>query len=364
MRKKFDFAVYSSRFFLIISVAIFLCGGQVFAQSWKFGVVPDTQWGPYTEENRGVAIDLIDAVVQEMIRQKVDLVIHVGDLTDRSSQEAFDMAAKHFKPLSEAGIKFYPIRGNHDSRDDESAEQFAKAFPNLPGTPGAEGSSPDLPGMQGLTYAFVHKNTKFLMLDVFRTKGASGESVSYKPGDFQPWIDRELKAEDHKHAFVVSHKNLIGQNHKDNLFTKTRVQNKYWEMQNAFFKSLQENGVRYYLSGHDHMYYRSRIKSPDRQSEVMQIICGSCASKFYTPAEPHSLRDIPLSQELLRTSFMIFTVEDDKIVGEYYSSPPVRKKEDVPRWELRERFGHTTDGKTFEEQNVDMKDFQRYRIVP
>lgn len=346
----------------IISTFV-LTGTAIGADSWKFGVIPDTQWGPFTEENQGVGIHIIDAVVDEMIKQDVDLVIHVGDLTDKASEAAFAKAAEHFKPLADAGIKFYPIRGNHDSSNDESAEQFAKAFPNLPGTPGAEGSSPDLPGMAGLTYAFTHKDVKFVMLDIFRVKDGD-RIVDYKPGDFQSWIDAELQADDHRHTFVVSHKNLIGQNHKDNLFTSSDNINRYPDMQNAFFKSLQNHGVRYYLSGHDHLYYRARIKSPDREAEVMQIICGSCANKFYSPKAPYSLRDIPLAQETRRNGFMIFTVEDDKVTGEYYSTPPFGQEPARPKWELRERFGYSLDGSTFEEQKIDMNNFYRYNIVP
>lgn len=354
-------ALVGSLSFLLIAVIMTAVPA---ADAWKFGVIPDTQWKQIEgEENHGVGIHLIDAVVDEMIKQDVDLVIHVGDLCDRASDEAFAVAAKHFKPLADAGIKFYPIRGNHDSSNEDSAEQFARAFPNLPGTPGAEGTSPDLPGMAGLTYAFAHKDVKFVMLDIFRVK-VDGKTVDYKPGDFQPWIDAELRADDHRHAIVVSHKNLIGQNHKDNIFTSTAVQNRYPEMQNAFFKSLQDNGVRYYLSGHDHLYYRARIKSPDRESEVMQIICGSCASKYYSPKAPYSLRDIPQAQEIRRNGFMIFTVDGDTMTAEYLSIEPFGDKPARPKWELRERFGYSLDGSTFEEQKVNLKNFERYNIVP
>ena len=349
-----------------LSVCLFFCLTAVTqaADAWKFGVIPDTQWRQIEgEENHGVGTHMIDAVVAEMIKQDVDLVIHVGDLCDRASDEAFAVAAKHFQPLAEAGIKFYPIRGNHDSSNENSAEQFARAFPNLPGTPNAEGSSPNLPSIAGLTYAFTHKNVKFVMLDIFRVK-VNGETIDYKPGDFQPWINAELQANDHQHAIVVSHKNLVGQNHKDNIFTSTSTQNRHAEMQNAFFKSLQDNGVRYYLSGHDHLYYRARIKSPNRESEVMQIICGSCASKFYSPKAPYSMRDIPQAQEINRNGFMIFTIDGDTVTAEYFSTKPFGDKPARPKWELRERFGYSLDGSTFEEQKVNMKNFERYNIVP
>lgn len=351
-------------FFIVILLFSGFSVEHVFGeQAWKFGVIPDTQWSPYDDESYGVAVNIIDAVAKEMFRQKVDVVVQVGDLTDRSTQEGFDIAAARYGQFTDANVKFYPVRGNHDIRGETAFQEYHKAFPNLPGKPGNPGTCPDLPGVKGLTYAVVHKNVKFVMLDIFPVKDDNGNEVSYKPGDYQSWIDTELEADDHKHAFVVSHKNLIGQSHKDNLFSGSRV-NRYPEMQNAFFKSLEKNNVRIYLSGHDHMYYRSRVKSVDRESEVMQIICGSCCHKFYAPREPFSLRDIPLAQELNRVGFMVFTVEDDKITGEYYSTKPFGKEPAQPKWELRERFGYTLDGKSFEEQNVNMKDFLRYKLVP
>ena len=352
------------RFVAIFLLLVFSTGLSQATEPWKFGVIPDTQWNSMDEPFNGVAIHIIDAVVAEMIRQKVDLVVHTGDLTDRSTQKGFDTAAARFKPLTDNGIGFYPVRGNHDIRGGlEVVEQYKMAFPDRPGEPGRKGTSPDLPGIEGLTYAFTHKNIKFVMLDIFPVKGKDGDEIDYKPGDFQPWIDKELDAKDYRHAIVVSHKNLIGQNHKDNLFS-SRSPNRYPEMQNRFFKSLADHGVRLYLSGHDHLYYRARIWSVDRESEVMQIICGACAHKFYSPREPFSLRDVPLAQELNRVGFMIFTVTDDGITGEYYSTEPFGAEPKKPKWNLRERFGYTKDGKYFEEQNVPMKDFLRYKLVP
>lgn len=352
------------RLVAVVQLFVFTFDVSLAAEAWKFGVIPDTQWKNREEGYRGVAVHIIDAVNEEMIRRKVDIVIHVGDVTDYATQPAFDLAARHFKTLTDAGIKFYPIRGNHDVLGGViTAEQFAKAFPDLPGTPGGVGSSPDLPGMAGLTYSFVHKNARFFMLDIFSVKGRNGERIEYKPSDFQPWIDTELKKKDFEQVFIVSHKNLIGQRHKDNLFS-LRTPNGHPEMQNRFFKSFQNAGARFYLSGHDHMYYRSRIRSMDRQSELVQIICGSCSSVFYEPKEPFSLRDIPQAQETGRVGFMIFTIEGDKVTGEYYSTEPFGDIPAKPNWDLRERFGYSGGGKYFEEQNVPMKDFLRHKLIP
>ena len=329
-------------------------------ETWSFGVIPDTQWQRNAPFN-GVAIHVIDAINAEFIRQKVDFVIQVGDLTDKASATAFQTRAAHNKALEEAGIKFYSLRGNHDSPDPESIAQYKEAFPDLPGTPNGGGSSPDLPGAEGMTYSFTHKNGKFICLDIFPlVNDGSTSGKAYKISDYQPWLEAELKKNDHSFAFVFSHKNLVGQNHKDNLFTGDGTnQDGNPEMQNAFYACLQQNGVRYYLSGHDHIYQRSRISSPDGNSELGQIICGSASSKFYTPRPPFLTREKPLTQEQKRIGFVIARVSDNQVCFEYYSTEFFGNEPKTPTWELRDSFGYTLDGKVFEETWESMKKIDR-----
>ena len=162
------------------------------------------------------------------------------------------------------------------------------------------GSSPPLPGAAGLTYSFVHNGVKFLLLDQFTLADGSPDGKAYTMADYQPWIDRELSAKDHRHAFVLAHKDLLGRKHKDNLFGAGNDDNP--DVQNAFFASLSRNGVRYYLCGHDHMHYRSLVTSPDGRSTVQQIIGASDSYKFYTPKKPFSPRDRPLGRNSTRSA--------------------------------------------------------------
>jgi len=351
------------RFFLHLFTAtlVLLLAPSLFSQeSWSFGVIPDTQW-KMDPPFHGVAIHVIDAINDEFVRHGVDFVIQVGDLVDRVSATAFPTRVAHNKALSEAGIKFYPVRGNHDSRGLESIAQFKEAFPDLPGTPNGGGSSPDLPGAAGMTYSFTHKNGKFICLDTFPLADDGSENgKAYKPGDYLPWIEAELKKDDHRFAFVFAHKNLVGQNHKDNLFTSAGGnQDRYPEMQNAFYACLQRNGVRYFLSGHDHIYQRSRISSPDGKSELVQIMCGSASSKFYTPKAPFLEREKPITQELKRVGFLIARVSDDRVRFEYYSTEIFGDEPKKPTWKLQDSFGYTLDGKVFEETWETMKKIVR-----
>ena len=339
--------LFSRRNFLrtLAATLIVLPISSLYAEStnnvWSFGVIPDTQWKLHQEAPfYGTAIHVIDAINAEMIRHKVDFVVAVGDLVDESSSEAFQTRAAHNKALVEAGIKFYPFRGNHDARGLKSVAQFRESFPNLPGTPGGGGSSPDLPGAAGMTYSFTHKGGKFICLDTFPlVDDGTEEGKAYPVSDYLPWIESELKKDDHQFSLVFAHKNLLGQNHKDTIFSSDKTnQDANPEMQNAFIGCLQRYGVRYYLSGHDHMYHRSRIKSPDGKSEIEQIICGSAAHKFYRPEPPFSDRATVMAQELDRIGFLIVRVEGERLRFEYYSTEPFGDAPKTPVWTLRDSF--------------------------
>jgi len=329
----------------LILLPVFSLGAAGSDSSWSFAVIPDTQWA--TDMNapfHGTAIHIVDAINAELVRQKVDFAIQVGDLVETSSAVAFQTRAAHNKALAAAGIRFYPLRGNHDAKNEEAVAQWKQAFPGLPGTLDGGGSSPDLPGAAGLTYSFTHKGGKFICLDTFSLldDGSKG-GKAYTVGDYLPWIETELKQDDHRFTFVFAHKNLLGQNHKDNLFGNDATnQDSQPEMQNAFFACLQRHGVRYYLSGHDHMYNRSRIKSPDGKSEIEQIICGSAAHKFYQPTEPFLKRETPIVQELNRIGFFIVRVDGENIRFEYYSTEPFGAEPVTPTWELRDSFDYAS----------------------
>ncbi|MDR1959260.1 MAG: metallophosphoesterase [Planctomycetaceae bacterium] len=338
-------------------------------KEWSFGVIPDTQWKTNMEAPfHGTAIHVIDAINAEMIRQKVDFVLEVGDLVEEASAIAFQTRAQHNKVLEDAEIEFYPLRGNHDSRNrinhvncGAAVAQYKSAFPNLPGTPGNGGSSPDLPNAVGMTYSFTHKNGKFLLLDTFSlVDDGSEDGKAYGMADYQDWIDEQLKMDDHQFAMVFAHKDLLGQDHKDNVFSDNKVdQNIPVDVQNAFFASLQNNGVKYFICGHDHMYHHSHVKSPDGKSGVQQIICGSAAHKFYTPKAPFLERETPIAQELNRIGFLIIRVSENGIKTDYYSTEPFGDVPHSPTWTLRDRYGYFFNGDEFGKPEDSLRQFVR-----
>ena len=143
-----------------------------------------------------------------------------------------------------------------------------------------------------MSYSFDYgdpgNNVRFVILDTWATpskvdNNADGYAYGYTVNDQQPWINSRLDKNTRgtEHAFVFSHQPLIAENHQDTMFSGYTNANPDW--QNAFFASLQNNDVKYFISGHDHIHQRSIIASPDGKSNVQEIIAASNSSKFYTP---------------------------------------------------------------------------------
>jgi hypothetical protein len=340
--------------------------------AWKFGVMADTQWR--TGSNSGgepgsCAVSVIHALNSRFIRHGVKFVIQVGDLVDRESvngSRALPVRAAAAQALYDAGIGFFPVRGNH-----ESSETAANEIPEL--FPQTMGSGPNVYGagnflsqpnenLRGLTYSFDYENVRCVLIDQFVRKDGSNYdgagSYTNNTIDQVPWVDNALvNRPSGTHAFVFSHKNLIGQNHKDVLFGSRLDSNP--EARNFFITSLMHNGVRYHISGHDHMHHRSRIQTdPEYErgpAHVGQIICSSNSYKFYTPREGDDGREISFGQELYTLGYYIVTVDGPRVTVDFYSSshgsdygninlsdPPGKYA-----FYLRETFGYSLNGKEF-----------------
>ena len=158
-------------------------------------------------------------------------------------------------------------------------------------------------------------------------------------------------------AFVFGHKGIITENHVDTLFGAEPTAQP--ALQNTFISDLQKNGVRYYIGGHDHMYNRALVASPDGASSVQDIVSQSDASKFYLPygsagyvqrqvnagvvSETGSMlsapdpkqtndyiydhlvaggatRETPIAQDLNKVGYFIVTVDGPNVTIDYYAA--------------------------------------------
>jgi hypothetical protein len=358
--------------------------GKALASSsaWKFGVMGDTQWtqhpGASSDEtvaqdpawlNRNsVAVSIIDQVDAQFVEQGVKFVIQVGDLTDCGTTAAIQTRALAAQTnLYPHNIGFFPLRGNHETYGGEygdlngyAIQAFQTNFPQTQGkgtvwgaknfSSATDSNGKAISDLNGISYSFDYgtsgNNVRFLFMDCWATPSsnpqsaanptgtvnADGYSYGYTVNQLQTWISKQLNAKTRgtEHAFVFTHQPLLAEDHQDTIFSGYTYANPTW--QNTLFSSLQSNGVKYWIAGHDHMHQRSLIASPDGKSQVEELICASCSGKFYTPksltdsgwVDPSSstnqkTRETPISQELYTVGFYIFTVNGPVVTVDYYS---------------------------------------------
>jgi hypothetical protein len=206
-------------------------------------------------------------------------------------------------------------------------------------------------------------------------------SKEFWPGDQQDWISERLDKETRgtEHAFVFSHRGLMGANHADGLFGADPA--KTPEDQIAFYASLANNGVRYMLSGHDHLYNRALVASPALDADgalipnepgdyqVQQIIHMAGSTKFYAAATLDSFsdtkgRETQISQELFNVGYYIYTVDGPRVTATYYGDAinNFQDNADYPRGDdsdhgrlflptlnfvEKDSWGYSTNGKQF-----------------
>lgn len=319
---------------LLAALGLAFASASATAEPWRFGLISDTQFTKTADaiNVNSVAVKQIQAVNQKFLEAGVKFVIQPGDLGDNSSAAALQTRLEANAALDAAGIPFYAVRGNHDN----SSAQIAYFKANY--VPASNANRTVEVMADGETYSVLTEGIKLIMLGYNNTG-----STTNMPNALN-WMSSQLASGDHGHAFVVSHKNLLGQNHKDNFFGSSNDANAT-TLQNPYFATVAAAGVRYHFSGHDHLHHRSRVVSPDGLNSIQQFIFQSNSSKWYTPSSPYSSRETPFRQELNKIGHYIFTVDGPRLTGQYYATTPVSSDiADNPVWTLQETFGYSKNG--------------------
>ncbi|MGA3007472.1 MAG: metallophosphoesterase, partial [Opitutaceae bacterium] len=390
-----------------LALALCLTAASASADAWKFGVLSDTQWTSADDGKspESVPASMIQQIDQAFIAQGVKVVIAVGDTVDTSTPMTQNTRALYSQDLYNAGIAFYPLRGNHDAELTNSGTNFATLYPQIvnggsnnqtptwdtpfyietnlsstdtglqslakltadfntgvpPATPAGSpfvvggnfsyptqncpiAGVPGYPGItagNGLTYSFDLNNVRFVLLDQFVDSDLGGNTSSL--ASQQPWITQRVSDTARPaHAFIFSHKQLLGGNHKDNLFganitsadpgdgygvsgltganlaAMTAKQN----AEDSFITALNTHNVHYLITGHDHHHVDSLVKDPlNPAMTVHEIITQSDSSKFYTPGTPFSANEVSISEDLYQVGYYIFTVDGPRVTVDYYAVP-------------------------------------------
>ncbi len=252
---------------------------QGFQASWKFAVISDTQGDNRDKAGKSCINDaVVQAIAADIVKEKPDFVLVVGDLVNGWFRNGgTDFAAQYtnwkeaMRPVYNAGIRVYPVRGNHDSGPErlalpplpvhlepapETPSVLKKAFRNV--FPEAYIPKNGPVEEKGLTFSFSHKNAFIVGLDQF-TVGQHRVN--------QGWLDLQLGGNKNIHVFIFGHEPAFETNHKDNLAFYPRDRDLFWD-------SIGRFGARIYFCGHDHFYNRALI--PDNKgNKIRQIIGGT-----------------------------------------------------------------------------------------
>lgn len=369
--------------------------------AWSFAVMADSQWlAPDDGHNPDeVSIGIINQLNAEFIRHQVKFVIEAGDLTNTGSKHSLDLRATFSQALYNAGIGFFPLRGNHESTAAAAAE-FLRVFPQTQtgrhnatpedaflamdegelrpgpriGTPfqmGGGFSSPSAT-LRGLSYAFDHANARFVLLDQFTPADGSRNRIAAQQG----WISATLASRPAgTHAFVLGHKNLISPYQPDSLFGQFPADalDTTFAAQDAFVRSLADHGVRYYIHGHDHFHERVRVSASDGSGRAVTAIFSAASSstakvpraarRWWDPAQVPGYGRSIASQEVNTVGYYIYTVDGPRVTVDYHAATldsDFDPEGDFGSGEftisttpslafsLRESFGYGLDGRTFQ----------------
>jgi hypothetical protein len=350
---------------------MFIGATSVMAEPWKFGVMSDTQWKANADGQNPetVAVGIINQLNTQFINHGVKFVIQVGDLVDKEtdspngfpSNRTMDTRAAAAQALYDAGIGFYPLRGNHEGSS-TAAVEFQTLYPQTQSTTSSHSladatnfRSPST--MPGLSYAFDYKGATFVLLDQFNRPDGTSQSVLGQ--DQVNWVSSVLSSKPaDNNAFVFAHKGLITENHTDILFGSNPAV--VPDLQNQFMSILADNGVHYYFGGHDHMHNRAIVTSPSGTSTVQDITTSSNSYKFYIPQNPSNdstynnpTRETEIAQELFTIGYYIMTVDGPRVTVDFYSSPNGCNGDcdlittPTLTFTKRETFGYSLNGKEF-----------------
>jgi len=413
---------------LAVLFVVLLGSGVALADAWKFGIISDTQWvtaDPDHQNPNAIPASIIKQVNKQFINAGVNFVVAMGDMVDTGSQANDYVRALYAQDLYNAGIGFYPMRGNHEAAHEngymKSDQDFWHAYPQIalgkagennytpgdittllisdsmvlagPYAPDAK-TNPDIFYLghdfswptanatnNSVSYSFNYKNATFVILDQFKSPDYY---TSHIIPEQQDWISSTLSNRPaNTHAFAFTHKNILGGNHKDNMFggnaagdpgdgyaldPVTGIANTLSDdtiisntpgltvgqkrsRANIFLSLLQTNNVKYMISGHDHHHYNSVVTSPDGHSMIHQLITQSDSNKFYKPGLPVSSNDMPVEQDLACVGYYIFTVDGPRVTIDYYASDQnnLSSFTETPTFTFSKRSttGYSLNGKEF-----------------
>ena len=244
-------------------------GADPAASSFRFTVTSDLH------NNTKAYACLLDAMQAHSCGQGA-FQISVGDVADAAGQTPAALR-KVIDARFGAQAVWYPVVGNHDIRGGKGStsvqwrrEEYLegnncrKPLKDLVGHCGP-------PGCQETTYSWNYDNVHFVVLNEYwNGKTEPGSDVA-TDGDVVPalreWLEADLATNSKPFTLVFGHEPAFPKfRHVGNSLDE------HMQDRDAFWRVLQQNHVRAFISGHIHFYYR------EMHDGVYQICDGTAGS--------------------------------------------------------------------------------------
>jgi len=247
-----------------LAFLVFVAGAS--ADSWRFIVTGDGRsGGSRPEDHNGVNTVIMAELAKAMVGERPKFVLFSGDLiagpkTDAEMESQLTTWLGLMKPVYDAGIKVYNIRGNHEMHVPHPEDVWRKMFVGPYAMP-----SNGPKGEEGMSFTVSYDNVLVVGLDEFQSKQLRVN---------QAWFDSVLKNKKEQHLFVFSHKMAFRSGHHDDGMETDPAS------RDTLINSIIAAGGRTAFFGHDHLYDHKAFTAPGDSSEktLHQFVIGTAGA--------------------------------------------------------------------------------------
>ncbi len=219
----------------------------------NFVVVADIQASSLENFNKGQAT--IEAAFNTM--PFADFYANLGDFTNDSTNEEWDYYAEAMDAIN-AVQTIVPVTGNHDSNSNWFNNMFALD------------TSESVQTKNGVNYSFDYGNVHFAVVN-------TNDNISISNAQLK-WLENDMNSTDADWKIVLMHKSpySLGKDIK-------------WPdacyLQESLAAVCDRTNVDFVMSGHDHMYLRTKPlndnKVVDQDDGTTYVLAGTAGSKRY-----------------------------------------------------------------------------------
>lgn len=203
--------------------------------------------------------EITDAFIDEVIKRHPQALIISGDLTLEGARLSHEALAQKLSKLEDKGIPVFVIPGNHDINNPKAASY--KSAETIPATRTTPEDFASIYGDFGydeaisrdpasLSYiAQLRDGTRLLMLDSCQYEGRNFVGGMIRTETYE-WIDEVLgeAMDEQRQVIAVAHHNLFEE-------SKVYETNCTIEHAEELIYSLEDWGIRLFLSGHLHLQH-------------------------------------------------------------------------------------------------------------